>query len=82
MRVLFILSWVALLLIPIGFYIDSTYLIWFSAVIATILVIKIGITPCKNCGERIHLYMRGGIFAKLKIGFPFGRCDHCGESYI
>jgi hypothetical protein len=82
MRVQFVLSWLALLLVPVGFYIESNYLIWFSAIIATIFIIKIGISPCKKCGERTHLYMRGGVFAKFKVGFPLGRCDHCGESYI
>ena len=82
MRILFIFSWLALLLIPLGFYVDSTYLIWFSGIIAIILIIKIGLTPCNHCGERVHLYIRRGMFAKFKIGLPLGRCDHCGESYI
>lgn len=82
MRLQFVFFWLALLLIPVGFYIESNYFTWCSAVIATILIIKLGITPCKNCGERTHLYMRGGLFAKLKIRFPLGHCDHCGESYL
>ena len=82
MMVQFVLSWLATLLFPIGFLIASDFLIWSSGILATILIIKIGLTRCKNCGERYHLHMRSGIFAKLKIGFPLGGCDHCGESYI
>jgi hypothetical protein len=82
MIIQFVLSWLALLLIPVGFYIESNFLIWLSTVIAGFLIIKIGISPCKNCGERTHFYMRGGVFAKLKVGLPLGNCDHCGEAYI
>jgi len=82
MRIQLILSWFALLLIPVGIYIESSSFTWGVGFLAAVLVIKIGLTPCKNCKERIHFYVRKGLLGKVKIGFPFGRCDHCGESYL
>lgn len=82
MKIMFWLAWLALTLVPVGILVESNYLIWSSALIATIFIIKIAITRCKTCGGRTHLYMRDGIFAKLKIGLPLGRCTHCGEPYI
>lgn len=81
-KILFTFSWLALLLIPVGIYIESNDVIWGSVAVAIVLMIIMGLTPCKNCGERVHLHVYKGLLGKVKIGFPFGRCDHCGETYL
>ena len=82
MRALFTFSWLALLFIPLGIYLESSGVIWGAVAIATVLMIIMGLMPCRNCSERVHLHVYKGLLGKVKIGFPFGRCDHCGESYL
>ena len=82
MKILFVLSWLALLLIPVGIYFGSSESIWAGVIIAAVLILITGLMPCKSCGERVHLHVYKGLLGKVKIGFPFGRCDHCGKSYL